>query len=158
MGYRPLTQSIGGKSGAGFTYPDPSREYGTHLPSEVSANPQMQMGRSGIIRNNYDLSLQNRDSIDRHQNNHRFEVFDDEKPFKDNYNHRSPSYDFSNNCMDLETIEDSQPHHLAVTQENCTVTPFRDQINQPGCNFIDFDNIPFSSIWLHLISKRVVSI
>ena len=155
MGYRPLTQSIGGKSSGGFAYPDPSREYGTSLPNEVSINHQTHTGRNGINRNNYDLSLQNRNSVDRQQNTHKFEVFDDELPYKDSYANRSPSYGFSANCMDLEPTEDSQPHRLSVRQEVFNTSPFRSQIIQPGCNFIDFDNIPFSNIWSHLIAKRV---
>lgn len=69
-----------------------------------------------------------------------------------------PSKQRSASPMHLEKIEviptDTYPNLPFLLKDSDSVYKFNKQMNFPGSDFIDFQGIPFSCIWSHLIFKR----
>lgn len=153
--YRPLTSNVGSKSSSAFPQFDANREYGSYIP--VMHLMQNQEDHDYLSKNKQApytsnvTPMQNRLSLQLAQDNHKFESCEEEEePQQPPKSMMSPE-----RCMNMEPVMAGFPAHVNLLRETDNVYLFNKQMNFPGSDFVNFNNIPFANIWSHLIFKRV---
>ncbi len=155
MQYKPLTRN---KSGT-FQSTHHVRGYGSHIPLTEGNHIEYDnpfKGRPSAARVQFDHMKNDRQSIPPPLP--QWETCDDEE---DVYEQPKPrqapqAHDQAYTAMQTEELPIGYPQIPNLIRETDNVFNFGKKMNFPGCDFENFNGIPFANIWSHLIFKRVV--
>mgnify|MGYP000063563612 FL=1 len=78
-------------------------------------------------------------------------------PLKDSPDNLRQSQERTYSPMQMERLDNNQnglPHLPSLLKDTDNIYAFNKQMNFPGSDFLDFNGIPYSCIWSHLIFKR----
>jgi hypothetical protein len=160
LAYRPLSSGLSsrGPSQAGGL-PEPSREYAYPNPAPRDAENRhlKPTGRNATTTPIHALKVSNKMVLEKDTSPH--------KPFRNELQDSEdrqpkfrPSKERSASPMLLEKIDlnptESYPDLPFLLKDADSVYKFNKQMNFPGSDFVDFQGIPYSCIWSHLIFKR----
>lgn len=153
--YRPLT---GNKSSVAYQGSYHTRGYGSHIPVQ-DENPSeyenpfkaKPLGARNVVPG----SAYDRQSMPPQLP--QWEICDEEEdPYEQPKPRQAPqAHDTTYTPMMIEEAPMGYPQLPGMIRDTDKVFNLSKQMNFPGCDFENFNGIPFSAIWSHLIFKRV---